>query len=117
MTTFSQFAPTNNGENSSDLSRTSLRGTSQEPTNAATVSQFSAPGDGDGEVSSDLNGRHFAGLSGAHENGDSFAVRKPPAKARSDLICMARHSVGPCRSPRKWRHVRRLQPTATASIH
>ena len=54
----------------SDLRMTPLRWTTLGPTNVAAVSQFAAP----------IDSEAFfwpLGLTGAHERGDSFAVRSP----------------------------------------
>ena len=95
---------------------TPFRWAPQEPTKVATVSQFAAPRDGEASLWSAC-GSSPLGLPGAHESGDSFAVRSPQRRRCLILIRVGRHAGGPPRSKRRWRQFRSSQPPGTARPH
>ena len=72
------------GEASCDLNKMSLRWTSQEPTEVATVSQFAAPRDG--EASSDQNIASLRWTSEEPRKVATFRGSEPPGTARVHVI-------------------------------
>ena len=57
------------------------------------------------------------GPPGAHDSGDSFAVRSPQGRRGFFLARVGHHSAGPPGSPRTWRQFRNSQPPGTARLH
>ena len=75
----------------SGLRMTRPRWASQEPANVAAIPQFAPLGDGEASFWSAYDTIPL-GLPGAHERGDSFAIRSPHGRRGSILACVWHHS-------------------------
>ena len=80
--------PPGTSRSHSDVRVTSLRWTSQEPTNVTSVSQVATPRDGDASFCFACGATPPAGPPRTHETGDRFAAADPQGRRRLILICV-----------------------------